>query len=44
MNKNLSVQPNINDKRLTKEVEGLDESGNYFKQNVVNGKTFNNLS
>ena len=35
MNKNLSVQPNINDKRLTKEVEGLDESGNYFKQNVV---------
>ena len=35
MNKNLSVQPNINDKRLIKEVEGLDESGNYFKQNVV---------
>ncbi|MBT3938422.1 MAG: formate dehydrogenase accessory sulfurtransferase FdhD [Pelagibacterales bacterium] len=35
MNKNISVQPNIDDQSLIKEVEGLDESGNYFKQNVV---------
>ena len=35
MIKNLSIKPNINDLRLIKEVEGLDESGKYFKQNVV---------
>ena len=35
MIKNLSIKPNINDQRLIKEVEGLDESGKYFKQNVV---------
>ena len=35
MIKNLSVKPDIYDQNLIKEVEGLDESGNYFKQNVV---------
>ena len=35
MIKNFSIKPNINDQRLIKEVEGLDESGKYFKQNVV---------
>ena len=35
MIKNLFIKPNINDQRLIKEVEGLDESGKYFKQNVV---------
>ncbi|SVD36593.1 uncharacterized protein METZ01_LOCUS389447, partial [marine metagenome] len=35
MNKTLSVKPDINDQRLIKEVKGLDESGNFFRQNVV---------
>ena len=35
MNKTLSVKPDINDQRLIKEVQGLDELGNPFKQNVV---------
>ncbi|MBT4108673.1 MAG: sulfurtransferase FdhD, partial [Pelagibacterales bacterium] len=35
MIKNLSVKPDIYNQNLIKEVEGLDESGNYFKQNVV---------